>query len=224
GDKKDSVIASQTLDLTSGFEVGPTTNGARDLVSCHSARSVLTIAFQFPFDNSLQDNVAVMARQYICSVISSVQRVAMAIFPSGINSAVGSKLSPGSPEALTLANWIYCSYRQVCICCIVYYLGAELLRSDSLIGESVLKHLWHHQDAILCCSLKSVPVFIFANQGGLDMLETTWVALQDIMWRKLENTFQKNSNRLKLLGANILVDNKDCIKLVDFGASKQVEL
>ncbi|XP_020961162.1 homeobox-leucine zipper protein REVOLUTA-like [Arachis ipaensis] len=174
GDKKDSVIASQTLDLTSGFEVGPTTNGARDLVSCHSARSVLTIAFQFPFDNSLQDNVAVMARQYICSVISSVQRVAMAIFPSGINSAVGSKLSPGSPEALTLANWIYCSYS--------YYLGAELLRSDSLIGESVLKHLWHHQDAILCCSLKSVPVFIFANQGGLDMLETTWVALQDIMW------------------------------------------
>ncbi|RYR03437.1 hypothetical protein Ahy_B06g082386 [Arachis hypogaea] len=188
GDKKDSVIASQTLDLTSGFEVGPTTNGARDLVSCHSARSVLTIAFQFPFDNSLQDNVAVMARQYICSVISSVQRVAMAIFPSGINSAVGSKLSPGSPEALTLANWIYCISNDALNFCVLfssnnsYYLGAELLRSDSLIGESVLKHLWHHQDAILCCSLKSVPVFIFANQGGLDMLETTWVALQDIMW------------------------------------------
>ncbi|XLT01386.1 hypothetical protein HN51_050737, partial [Arachis hypogaea] len=182
GDKKDSVTASQTLDLTSGFEVGPTTNGSRDAVSCHSARSVLTIAFQFPFDSSLQDNVAVMARQYIRSVISSVQRVAMAIFPSGINPAVGSKLSLGFPEALTLANWIYCSYRQVCICCIVYYLGAELLRSDSLIGESLLKHLWHHQDAILCCSLKSVPVFIFANQAGLDMLETTLVALQDITW------------------------------------------
>ncbi|QHN92534.1 Cation/calcium exchanger [Arachis hypogaea] len=189
GDKKDSVTASQTLDLTSGFEVGPTTNGSRDAVSCHSARSVLTIAFQFPFDSSLQDNVAVMARQYIRSVISSVQRVAMAIFPSGINPAVGSKLSLGFPEALTLANWIYC----------------KLLRSDSLIGESLLKHLWHHQDAILCCSLKSVPVFIFANQAGLDMLETTLVALQDITWvfrgrqRKLEDTFQKNSNRLKLL-------------------------
>nr|XP_025647658.2 uncharacterized protein LOC112742636 [Arachis hypogaea] len=108
----------------------------------------------------------------IRSVISSVQRVAMAISPSGINSAVGSKLSPGSPEALTLANWICCSYS--------YYLGAELLRSDSLISESVLKHLWHHQDAILCCSLKSVPVFIFANQAGLDMLKTTLVALKDI--------------------------------------------
>ncbi|QHO11987.1 Cation/calcium exchanger [Arachis hypogaea] len=140
GDKKDSVTASKTLDLTSGFEVGPTTNGACDAVSCHSARSVLTIAFQFPFDSSLQDNVAVMACQYICSVISSVQRVAMAISPS------------------------------------------KLLRSDSLMGESVLKYLWHHQDAILCCSLKSVPVFIFANQVGLDMLETTLVALQDITW------------------------------------------
>ncbi|RYR08575.1 hypothetical protein Ahy_B05g076321 [Arachis hypogaea] len=166
GDKKDSVTSSQTLDLTSGFEVGPTTNSARDAVSCHSARSVLTIAFQFPFDSSLQDNVTVMERQYIHSVISSVQRVAMAISPSGINPAVGSKLSPGSPEALTLANWICC----------------KLLRSDSLISESVLKHLWHHQDAILCCSLKSVPVFIFANQAGLDMLETTLVALKDITW------------------------------------------
>ncbi|KAL4337479.1 hypothetical protein AHAS_Ahas12G0114300 [Arachis hypogaea] len=135
----------------------------------------------------------------IRSVIFSVQRVAMAISPSGINPAVGSKLSPDSPEALTLANWICCSYS--------YYLGAELLRSDSLISESVLKHLWHHQDAILCCSLKSVPVFIFANQAGLDMLETTLVALKDITW-----------------GANILVDNKGCIKLADFGASKQVEL
>ncbi|RYR54073.1 hypothetical protein Ahy_A06g029338 [Arachis hypogaea] len=128
--------------------------------------------------------------------LPSVQRVAMAISPSGINPAVGSKLSPGSPESLTLANWICCSYRQVCIClsndalhfCVLfssnnsYYLGAELLKFDSLIGESVLKYLWHHQDAILCCSLKSVPVFIFANQAGLDKLETTLVALQDITW------------------------------------------
>ncbi|KAL4306428.1 hypothetical protein AHAS_Ahas16G0177300 [Arachis hypogaea] len=67
----------------------------------------------------------------------------MAISPSGINPAVGSKLSPGSPEALTLANWICC----------------KLLRSDSLISESVLKHLWHHQDAILCCSLKVWQMF-----------------------------------------------------------------
>ncbi|XLR65566.1 hypothetical protein HN51_008078 [Arachis hypogaea] len=49
----------------------------------------------------------------------------MVISPSGINLAVGSKLSPGFPEALTLANWICCSYRQVCICCIVSCLSKK---------------------------------------------------------------------------------------------------
>ncbi|XLU31849.1 hypothetical protein S245_067915, partial [Arachis hypogaea] len=146
----------------------------------------------------LADLLCIVSVVSLSAPNANCNRVAMAISPSGINPAVGSKLSPGSPEALTLANWICCSYS--------YYLGAELLRFDSQIGESVLKHLWHHQDAILCYSLKSVPVFIFANQAGLDMLETTLVALQDITWvfrgrqRKLEDTFQKNSNRLKLLG------------------------
>ncbi|PQQ01735.1 homeobox-leucine zipper protein REVOLUTA [Prunus yedoensis var. nudiflora] len=101
----------------------------------------------------------------------------MAISPSGLSPSVGPKLSPGSPEALTLAHWICQSYS--------YHVGAELLRPDSLGGDSMLKHLWHHQDAILCCSLKSLPVFIFANQAGLDMLETTLVALQDISLDKI---------------------------------------
>lgn len=99
--------------MTSGFEVGPATTTGADASSSQNTRSVLTIAFQFPFDSSLQDNVAVMARQYVRSVISSVQRVAMAISPSGISPAVGAKLSPGSPEAVTLAHWICQSYRQV---------------------------------------------------------------------------------------------------------------
>lgn len=41
---------------------------------------------------------------------------------------------------------------------ISFHVGAELLRSDSMGGDSVLKGLWHHQDAILCCSLK-VPIY-----------------------------------------------------------------
>ncbi|XP_050371712.1 homeobox-leucine zipper protein REVOLUTA [Argentina anserina] len=177
-DSKDALTTHRTLDLTSSFEVGSTTNqNAGDLNSFHNARSVLTIAFQFPFESSLQDNVASMARQYVRNVISSVQRVAMAISPSGLSPPLGPKLSPGSPEALTLANWIYHSYS--------YHLGAELLQPDSLGGDSMLKHLWHHHDAILCCSLKSLPVFIFANQAGLDMLETTLVALQDISLDKI---------------------------------------
>ncbi|KAL6195760.1 hypothetical protein ACLB2K_031378 [Fragaria x ananassa] len=177
-DSKDALATHRTLDLTSSLEVGSATNhNAGDLNSFHNTRSVLTIAFQFPFESSLQDNVVSMARQYVRNVISSVQRVAMAISPSGLSPSVGPKLSPGSPEALTLANWICQSYS--------FHLGVELLQPDSLGGDSMLKHLWHHQDAILCCSLKSVPVFIFANQAGLDMLETTFVALQDISLDKI---------------------------------------
>ncbi|KAK6234698.1 hypothetical protein SCA6_010035 [Theobroma cacao] len=187
-DTQDSLTTSRTLDLTSSLEVGTATNhAAGDAPSCQNSRSVLTIALQFPFDSNLQDNVAAMARQYVRSVIASVQRVAMAISPSGLSPTVGPKLSPGSPEALTLAHWICQSYRQVFSIFVkhYYHLGAELLRAESLGGDAVLKNLWQHQDAILCCSLKSLPVFIFANQAGLDMLETTLVALQDITLDKI---------------------------------------
>ncbi|XP_058181540.1 homeobox-leucine zipper protein REVOLUTA [Rhododendron vialii] len=178
GDAQDTLTAHRTLDLTSSLEVGPATNLASgDASSNSNARSVLTIAFQFPFETSLQDSIAAMARQYVRSVISSVQRVAMAISPSGLSPTVGPKLSPGSPEALTLAHWICQSYS--------YHLGTELTRSDSEGADSVLKSLWHHPDAILCCSLKAHPVFVFANQAGLDMLETTLVALQDITLDKI---------------------------------------
>ncbi|CAL0332288.1 unnamed protein product [Lupinus luteus] len=119
GDKKDATTGNRTLDLTSGLEVGLAASHAEgDASSCYSNRSVLTIAFQFPFDSSLQDNVVAMALQYVRSVISSVQRVAMAISPSGIDPA-------------------------------------------------------------------SQPMLIFANQAGLDMMETTLVALQDITLDKI---------------------------------------
>lgn len=110
--QSDAKGSQRTLDLTSSLEVGSgTSNTAGDASSSQSARSVLTIAFQFPFESSMQDNVANMAHQYVRSVISSVQRVAMAISPSGGSPALGPKLSPGSPEALTLAHWICKSYR-----------------------------------------------------------------------------------------------------------------
>jgi len=38
---------------------------------------------------------------------------------------------------------------------------------------------------VLLKSLQASPVFTFANQAGLDMLETTLVALQDIMLDKV---------------------------------------
>ncbi|GMI77443.1 ARABIDOPSIS THALIANA HOMEOBOX PROTEIN 14, PHABULOSA 1D, PHABULOSA [Hibiscus trionum] len=179
--KTDGPGATRTLDLASTLEVGPGSNclaGDGELNN-YNLRSVLTIAFQFTFENHLRDEVASMARQYVRGVVGSVQRVAMAIAPSRVSSGLEPKTLPGSPEALTLVRWISRSYR--------IHTGGELLRADSQAGDALLKQLWHHSDAILCCSLKTnaSPVFTFANQAGLDMLETTLVALQDIMLDKI---------------------------------------
>ncbi|GAB2214033.1 hypothetical protein Drorol1_Dr00018365 [Drosera rotundifolia] len=183
----DGPAPTRTLDLASTLEVGNNNvrQGGADS-SAYNLRSVLTIAFQFTFESHFQDSVAAMARQYVRSVVSSVQRVAMAIAPNRLSSFDGPKSLPGSPEALTLARWICRSYR--------VHTGAELLRLDSLIGDAVLKQLWQHPDAIFCCSLKSnvSPVFTFGNQAGLDMLETTLVALQDIMLDKVLDEAGRN--------------------------------
>ncbi|XP_027345603.1 homeobox-leucine zipper protein ATHB-14-like [Abrus precatorius] len=179
--KADGPASSRTLDLASSLEIGSGNTrpaGEGDL-NDYNIRSVLTIAFQFTFENHLRDNVAVMARQYVRSVVRSVQRVAMAIAPSRLSTQLGPKSLPGPPEALTLARWICTSYR-ILTC-------TELFRVESTAGDAILKQLWHHSDAILCCSVKTnaSPVFTFANQAGLDMLETTLVALQDIMLDKV---------------------------------------
>ncbi|XP_011038886.1 PREDICTED: homeobox-leucine zipper protein ATHB-14-like isoform X1 [Populus euphratica] len=187
--KTDAPATTRTLDLASTLEVGPggTRPASEADTNSYNLRSVLTIAFQFSFENHMRDNVAAMARQYVRGVVGSVQRVAMAIAPSRLSSNVGPKTLPGSPEALTLAQWICRSYR--------IHTGGELFRVDSQAGDALLKQLWHHSDAIMCCSLKTnvscslktnaSPVFTFANQAGLDMLETTLVALQDIMLDKI---------------------------------------
>nr|UUA81639.1 HD-ZIP III family member transcription factor [Caragana korshinskii] len=177
--KSDGPAATRTLDLASTLEVGSGNARPSGEADGYNLRSVLTIAFQFTFENHLRDNVAAMARQYVRSVVGSVQRVAMAIAPSRLSTQLGPKSLPGSPEAHALARWICRSYRM--------HTGAELFRVDSPAGDAILKQLWHHSDAIMCCSVKTnaSPVFTFANQAGLDMLETTLVALQDIMLDKV---------------------------------------
>ncbi|MED6135065.1 Homeobox-leucine zipper protein ATHB-14 [Stylosanthes scabra] len=170
---------TRTLDLASTLEVGSGNARAAGEADGYNLRSVLTIAFQFTFENHLRDSVAAMARQYVRSVVGSVQRVAMAIAPSRVGTQLGPKSLPGSPEALTLARWISRSYR--------IHTGSDLFRVESTAGDAILKQLWQHSDAIMCCSVKTnaSPVFTFANQAGLDMLETTLVALQDIMLDKV---------------------------------------
>ncbi|KAK6161894.1 hypothetical protein DH2020_001735 [Rehmannia glutinosa] len=184
--KADATSPNRTLDLASTLEVGPAGNR---LSGDHSrnpenAKSVMTIAFQFAFEMHLQESVTAMARQYVRSVISSVQRVALALSPSRLGSHAGLGPPPGTPEAQTLARWICQSYR--------FFLGMELLKPVTEGSDVVLKTLWHHSDAVMCCSLKALPVFTFANQAGLDMLETTLVALQDIT---LEKIFNENGRK-----------------------------
>lgn len=41
------------------------------------------------------------------------------------------------------------------VVCFRIHTGGELLRADSLTGDALLKQLWHHSDAIMCCSLKT---------------------------------------------------------------------
>jgi len=112
---QDMPTATRTLDLASALEVG---SGAglrapSDASGACTTRSVLTIAFQFSFENHLRESVAAMARQYVRGVMASVQRVAMAIAPPRLGSHIQLKHPhpPGSPEALALATWIGRSYR-----------------------------------------------------------------------------------------------------------------
>ncbi|KAE8656984.1 Homeobox-leucine zipper protein HOX32 [Hibiscus syriacus] len=176
---KEASSPNRTLDLASALEIGPAGNKASSDYSASAGcmRSVMTIAFEFAFESHLQEHVASMARQYVRSIISSVQRVALALSPSYLSSQAGLRTPLGTPEAQTFARWICQSYR--------VYMGVELLKSNTEEGESVLKTLWHHSEAIMCCSLKALPIFTFANQAGLDMLETTLVALQDLTLEKI---------------------------------------
>ena len=110
---QDTSPPNRTLDLASALEVGSA--GARASGDCgdspYNLRSVLTIAFQFTYLNHVQDNVAAMARQYICHVIEYVQRVSIALAPSLQSPHLGPRPPPGTPEALTLTHWICQSYR-----------------------------------------------------------------------------------------------------------------
>ncbi|CAK9159876.1 unnamed protein product [Ilex paraguariensis] len=176
---KEASSPNRTLDLASALEIGSAGNKTSNdhNVMSGSTRSVMTIAFEYAFEIHMQDSVASMARQYVRSIISAVQRVALALSPSHLSAHGGLRPPLGTPEAHTLARWICHSYR--------CYLGVELLKSSGEGSDSILKTLWHHSDAIMCCSLKALPVFTFANQAGLDMLETTLVALQDITLEKI---------------------------------------
>ncbi|PPR98474.1 hypothetical protein GOBAR_AA22208 [Gossypium barbadense] len=161
----DASSPSRTLDLASTLEVGTAGNRTTGDRSgrCGNSKSVMTIAFQFVCEIHLQENIAAMARQYVRSIIASVQRVALALSPSNFGSHAGFQSPPGSPEAQTLARWICQSYR--------CFLRMELLKQEG--NESILKSLWHHTDAILCCSMK--VAFVYQAWEEQSLMKEQWL-------------------------------------------------
>ncbi|XP_024399219.1 homeobox-leucine zipper protein HOX32 isoform X2 [Physcomitrium patens] len=170
----DGIGLNRTLDLASTLEDHEAgLNGeSKSNGSSSQVRSVLTIAFQFAYEVHTRETCAVMARQYVRTVVASVQRVAMALAPSRGQP----RPALGNSDAISLARHILSSYR--------VQLGMDLVRPEVGGTEALFKVFWHHSDAIVCCAWKGTPEFVFANRAGLEMFETTSSSLQDLAWDK----------------------------------------
>lgn len=109
---QDGFGLDRTLDLASTLEGGNDLRLNGDGKSGGNSgqmRSVLTIAFQFAYEVHTRDTCAAMARQYVRTVVASVQRVAMALAPS--RGAAAPRQVPSNPDALSLARHVLSSYR-----------------------------------------------------------------------------------------------------------------
>ena len=56
---------------------------------------------------------------------------------------------------LNLSWWTEFNKKCNCMICFRIHTGGELLQVDSQASDALLKKLWHHSDAIMCCSLKT---------------------------------------------------------------------
>ncbi|KAG6497968.1 hypothetical protein ZIOFF_045874 [Zingiber officinale] len=206
----DTSTPNRTLDLASAIGVESMGIQASDEYShnCGSGKSVMTIAFQFAFENHHIERVVSMAKQYIHNIKASVKKLALILSPSHLGSHDNLCMPHGSTEGDTLARCISESYR--------VYSGSELLESSTDGSDSLLKMLWHHSNAILCCTttvitvssllagdssnrfsylfnfVQAIPVLTFANKAGLEMLQTTLVDLQNTT---LESIFMEEGRK-----------------------------
>ncbi|KAJ7516863.1 hypothetical protein O6H91_21G002100 [Diphasiastrum complanatum] len=143
-----------------------------NLTSRYHSRSLLTVAFQFAYEVQNQDNIVGIARKYVRKVMNFVQQVTIALAASNLGSQLRST-PPATAEAHMLINLLIYSYR--------LHFGVDLL-SDSGKADALTQLFWFHTDAIVCCTWKELPKFLFANRAGLEMLETTLDELQNILW------------------------------------------
>nr|QOQ51179.1 class III HD-Zip protein [Cathaya argyrophylla] len=178
---------SCTLDLASMLEGGSDMDAAKTEteISSNNLRSIVTIAFQFGYETHNCDGVSVAARKYMRTVVSSVQRVAMAIAPR-VGSTPGIRNLSGTTEVMTLVKRIVGSYR--------INFGMDLIKKQPSNTEELFKMVWRHSDALICCTCKSLPEFIFANEAALDMLETTSGGLQELRWEQTLGEMEKKNS------------------------------
>ncbi|MCO5561856.1 hypothetical protein L7F22_015481 [Adiantum nelumboides] len=206
-DQGNGTNSGRTLDLASTLEVGnaSTSGTGQDGISSRlstyeghggagnlqAIKSVMTIAFQFCcIETRMHENVACIARQYVRSVVSSVQRVAMAFIssPPPPRQLLTSSSSLGFSPSSSLARCVCQSYK--------LNVGVDLVQVEADCNDAYLQALDKLEDALLCCSCKPVPTFTFANQAGLDMLEISstsdMMVLQDL---SLDKTLDEDSNK-----------------------------
>ncbi|PIN01073.1 hypothetical protein CDL12_26423 [Handroanthus impetiginosus] len=148
--------------------------------------SLLILAFQFPCETYLKDDVASMALKYVQHIISSVRKISLEATSSSLNPVMNSiEANPGTgamavPEssyAVSLANSIVQSYRT--------NLGVEMPGFKPQSTNSSFELIQHHPYAILYFSFTSLPMCLYANQAGLNMLETTTNSLVSLTVDKM---------------------------------------
>ncbi|KAK4436003.1 Homeobox-leucine zipper protein REVOLUTA [Sesamum alatum] len=177
----DRTIPNDAALLCSGFRIfllgsntGEDTGSSNIAPNISPPSSMLIVGFQFPSETDHQEEVAVMARQYVKRVISSVKNISQGIMSSGSNPvmnshepnpALGLKITPESTYFVNLADLLCQSYRST--------LGVDMVGFNCESTDSMLEQIHHHHYAILCFSLTSLSVCLYANQAALNMLETT---------------------------------------------------
>ncbi|XP_057784620.1 homeobox-leucine zipper protein REVOLUTA-like isoform X2 [Salvia miltiorrhiza] len=182
----DRNIPDDAVLLSSGFRIYLGTSSYSNLASneaytisngqavINNLPTMLIIAFQFPFQSHLVEDVEAMARDYLRHVISCVKQISLEAMLPGLtpetnsieaNLAMEFNVTSELDFVVNLANLMCQCYRSS--------LGVDMLGFNCHSTDSVLEQMQSHPYAILCFSLASVPVCIYANLAGLTMLETT---------------------------------------------------
>ncbi|KAK4403883.1 Homeobox-leucine zipper protein REVOLUTA [Sesamum angolense] len=180
------LLGSKTGEDTGSLNIAP--NDALNARNAQAAishpLSMLIVAFQFPSEADLQEDVAAMARQYVKSVISSVKNISLRTMSSGsnpvmhsheANPAMGLKITPESSYFADLADLMCQSYRSS--------LGVDMVGFNCESTDSMLEQIHHHHYAILCFSFMGYAILPPGN--CLSVTNRCVSYAQAVVWKVL---------------------------------------